>query len=576
MGIRPVSFQSAGQRSEHLIPGVFSRSNYVRESGGGASANRAVLIGESRGGEPNVLMFFTSPSEARDVLISGPLLDAVLMAFSPGNDLVPQRIGAMRVNPGTQATRTLSASAAAMITAKSAFYGLFANQLKMKLVAGSAAGSKKLIVSWRGSEYSMDDIIRASFEITYIGTGGTAATMSISKTALTTSVTGAAGDNLNMSFASFETIEELATAINDTGKYSCTMKTTNPSDLSAHLDSVTAVDIKTAKTAYSNLQAVIDELEACPFIDSAVFTDAATRVVPDNITDWVTFSGAVHGSITATEYADTLTALETEDVSIIGTPSTDEAIHILIKNHCVLMSGTTGRKERTFVVGGPVGETVDQAIARAKNLNSKYGTLAYPGFTQYDTGDPSKTKTYAPSMYAAKLLGQEAALAINEPWTNKSVDILKWEKTLTNGDLEKLIAAGVTAGARSQDNRLVTIRALTTYQGSELQLCERSMVREDLYMNRDLRDSLSAGIGSPEGLSDSSILTTLRIKADQWLSQGLIVKGDGGAPIWGATLRRSGDAVFLEYHSYLAAPSNFMFVTANQHVYSSSLTSVQL
>jgi len=577
MGINSVPFQSAGQRTEHLIPGVFSRSAYIREVGGGAPANRAVLIGEAKGGEPNVLYFFTSPSEAREVLAGGPLLESVLAAFDPGNDLVPQRIGAMRTNPGTQAQRQLSASSTAVILAKSAIYGLHANQLKMKLEAGTASGSKKITVDWKGSQIVKDNIVRPSFQIQYTGSGS-AAVMSITKTQITTTVTGATGDNLSVAFSSFATIDDVVNYINDTGKYSCVVKTTDGRQLSTHLDSATDVAIKaSAVIAYSNLQAIIDTLNSIAFIGSAAFIDAAgARTVPDNDTAFIYFSGGTHGSSTVTEYTATLTALEALDVSIIGTSSTDAAVHALIKAHCVFMSSTVNRRERTFVVGGAAGETVAQAIERAQSLNSKYGSLAYPGCIGYDFDDPSKTKTFAPSIYAAKLLGMEAAMAVNEPWTNKAVSVLGWEKNLTMTEVESLISAGVAVGGRSQDNRLVTVRAMTTYQGSDLQLCERSMVREDLYMGRDLREALSGGIGSVNALSDSSILATLGIKSSQWLAQGLIVKGDKPSGVWGATIRRSGDAVYLEYHSYLAAPTNFVFATANQHVYSSSLTSIQL
>ncbi len=574
MGIQSTGFQSAGQRTEHLIPGVFSRSNFVREVGGGVTANRGVLIGESRGGKPNTLLFFSSPSGARDTLVSGPLLDSVLAAFSPGNDITPQYVGAMRVNPGTQSQRQLLATATPMILVKSAFYGLFANQLKMKLETGTTG--KKFTMSWKGSEYVTDNIIRASFQILYTG-AGSAAVINITKTGITTTCTGATGDNLAIDFASYSTIQDLVDFINDTGKYTCVLKSTDGKQLSTQLDSVTSADIKTgAVIMYSNVQALIDALAASPFIGSATFIDAATtRTIPTVDSGYIYFTGGTHGAITASEYSATLTALEGEDVSIIGTSATDEAIHILIKNHCVLMSSTNGRKERTFIVGGPTGETVAQATARAVNLNSKYGTLAYPGYVHYDNDDSSKLKTYSPAMYAAKLLGMETILAINEPWTNKSVDVLAWEKNLTTSELETLIRAGVTAGGKSQDGRLVTIRALTTYQGSELQLCERSMVREDLYMARDIREALSAGIGSANGMSDSSITTVFKVKASQWLAAGLVVDGGSGA-VWGISISRVGDATYIEYHTYLTAPTNFLFATANQHVYSGSTSTISV
>lgn len=577
MGVDSVPFQSAGQRTEHYIPGAYSRTNYVKSAGGGVSANRAVFIGESKGGKPNTLYWFYSPSEAIDTLRSGPLLEAVLCAFSPGGDLVPQMVGAMRTNPGTQSSRTLKASTTDVILVKAWDWGLHTNQLKMKLEAGTAAGSKKVTLSFLGSESAIDNIVRPSIEIQYVG-AGSAATMSISKTALTTTVTGA-DDSLNVDFASFPTIEDLVNYINDHSAYTCVAKTGDLTQKSAHLDGVTGQAIKaTSYVAYSNLQAIIEAIAKNPYAYSAAFVDAApTRVVPDVDTDWVYFSGGSHGACTVTEYTASLSALENEDVQIIGSSATDEAVHILIRNHCINMSSVEGRKERMFLVGGAAGETVDQAIARAKNLATDTGSLAYPGFVHYDFSDYSVKKTYSPAMYAAKLIGQEVALAINEPMTNKSVDILSWEADLKKGDLVKLIQAGVTAGGKSQDNRLATIRSLTTYQGNELQRCERSMRRESNYMSRDLREAISKSVGSAgddsSGGTEEAIFWT-KVKA--WHGEGLIVKADDGSLAWGLVIRRSGSATYIEYHTYLTAPKNFFFITANQHVYEGSTESVSV
>jgi hypothetical protein len=572
MGIGSVAFESAGQRTEHYIPGAYSRTNFVNGEVGGTSANRAVIIGESDGGKPNTLYFFYSPSEAIETLRGGPLLEAVLCAFSPGGDLIPQYVGAMRVNPGTQASRALLKTAAQMVTVKTADYGLHTNQVKMKLVAGTQSGSKKIQVSFEGNEYTVDNIIMESFEIKYVGTGS-AAMMAITKTGLTTTVTGAAGDNLSIDFSAFATIDKLVNYINDHAAYTCVAKTPNAAtELSTHLDSVTSQDIKTATyVATSNLQAIIDALNSAPYIGSAeYYASATTRAVPDNDSDWVYFSGGTHGACTVTEYAATLDLLQTEEVSIIGTSSTDEAVHILIRNHCILMSGTEGRKERTFLVGGESGETVDQACTRAKNLATDTGSLAYPGFKAYGVLDASKIKLFSPAMYAAKLIGQEVALAVNEPMTNKSVDVLAWEKDLKKSELVQLIQAGVIAGGKSQDNRFATIRAVTTYQGNELQRCERSMKRESNYMARDLRDAIAKQVGKPgDASSNGTIEAIFWAKVADWFRQGLIVKDVKGRTAWGLLIRRVGSATYIEYHTNLTAPQNFFFITANQHYFGS-------
>jgi hypothetical protein len=402
--------------------------------------------------------------------------------------------------------------------------------------------------------------------------------MAITKTGLTTAVAGVADDNLNVDFGSYQTIEDLVSYINDHPGYTCQVLAADPKNLTACLDSVEDANIKNEYTANSDLQAIIDAIKQFSYADAQgiAFNNAApSRIVPDLDADWVYFSGGSNGSATVQAYSDAIDILETEDVNTIGTDTSDDAVHILIRNHCINMSSTEGRKERSFFVGGDLGETVEQIVERARILGSKYGSIAYPGGYAYDVLDYSKKEFVSPVFYAAKLIGQEMALAINEPSTNKSVDFLAWEKDLKRGEIVTLIKAGVTVGGKSQDNRIATIRSLTTHQGSELQCCERSMMRESMYMARDLRNAYISEIGKPGvdgSLGDAA--ATLNTKAGIWHKMGLIVRDDKGNLFWGLTLRRSGSATFIDYHDFLCAPQNFFFITAYEHVYEGSDVSV--
>jgi hypothetical protein len=576
MGVDAVAFQSAGQRTEHYIPGTYSRTNYVKNSGGGVSANNAIIIGESKGGKPNQLYVFYSPSEAKDVLRGGPLLEAVLHAFSPGNDLTPQYIGAMRVNVGTQANRVLRKSTQDIINIKSWDWGAHTNQMKMKLEEGSNTGYK-ISFSFGGNATEEDDISRPSFSILYTG-GGSAATLTITKTGLTTAVTGGEnGENLNLDFNSFPTLDDLVGYIADQPGYSISL-IGEGADKTVNLDSVAAQSIKTELVVKSDLQAIIDALNKNVYVGSgnAVFVASApSRVVPDFDTDWVYFSGGTNGTASVLEFSNTIDGLENEDVQIIGAATADEGVHILVRNHCINMNSVENRKERSCLLGGGLDESVDATIARAKNLGSKFCSLAYPGIYTYDPMDYTQKKYGAPYLYAAKLIGQEVSLAVNEPMTNKSVDTLAWEKDLKKGDITKLIKVGVTVGGKSQDNRLATIRNLTTHQGNELQCCERSMMREAMYMARDLRNSYisdvgKAGVDGAEGDAAATFWT----KVNSWYKQGLIVRDDEGNLAWGLVIRRVGSATFIEFHCYLTAPNNFFFIDMAVHVYEGSDVSV--
>jgi hypothetical protein len=558
MGVEGVNFQSAGQLTQHYIPGVYSRIDYVKNSGGGVSANNAVFVGESKGGEPNKLYWFYSPSEAIETLRDGALLKAVLHAFSP-------------------ASRTMRKGAVDTLIIPAWDWGIHTNSLKMKLENGSTKGYK-VTFSFKGSEVEADDIERPSFKIQYTGTG-TAAALAITKTKLTTAVTaGADGDNLNVSFDEYATIEDLANYINDQPNYTCIALAADLKNKSAELDAVTSAAIKAAQaTFYSNFQAVIDAIATVAWVDKSGMSvpAAAPRVTPDIDDDCVYFTGGSNGAASVSAYSDTIDNLENEDVNMIGCDTSDESVHILLKNHCVNMSGAENRKERSYFVGGALGESVDETITRAKNLGSKYGSIAYPGGYCYNALDMTQKEYVPPVFYAAKLLGQEAALAINEPMTNKSVGFLAWEKDLKKGDITALIKAGVTVGGKSQDNRIATIRSLTTHQGPELQCCERSMMRESMYMARDLRNAYIASVGKA-GVDGSlgDVQASFNTKVSVWHKLGIIVRDDEGNLAWGFNVRRAGGATYIEYHVYLTAPQNFFFITGYHHVYEGSDVSV--
>ena len=76
MGVSPAIFESGGQRSEHVVPGVYGRSFNV-SSPSGILAGNLCILGKSNGGEPYKMLEFGSLSDAQEVLVGGELLDAI-------------------------------------------------------------------------------------------------------------------------------------------------------------------------------------------------------------------------------------------------------------------------------------------------------------------------------------------------------------------------------------------------------------------------------------------------------------------------------------------------------------------
>ena len=192
MAIGKKTFQSAGQISQHLIPGAYSRIDSVKGAAGLASANKGVIMGQGKGGKPATLLQFNTVAEAVNTLRGGDLMEAVRLAFNPGNDYVPQTIYAMRVNTAGQGTASLLATADPMVTITSLDYGLWVNQIAVTLAQGSlGAGYWKVTISYQSDEDEVfDDIRRQSFTIQY--TAG-ACTMTIVNSSGAKTLTNSAG-----------------------------------------------------------------------------------------------------------------------------------------------------------------------------------------------------------------------------------------------------------------------------------------------------------------------------------------------------------------------------------------------
>ena len=239
----PGSYQNSIQRSAPSQPGTL-------ETG------RVAILGECEGEiKPNTPARFRLGAGAylKKQLVKGQLYDAARFAFKPSrNDPNEVRgaseVLAMRVNQALQAALVLkSAAPANLINLTTKGYGIAQNGIAAQVAAGgNGAYGKKVTITRPGYvDEVKDDLGRLpAFIIRYTGSG-TDAAMTISRTALTTSITGASGDNLSLSFATYDTVQKLVDAINATGKYEAIIVTTKPDTFKCEdLDFVTGADIK--------------------------------------------------------------------------------------------------------------------------------------------------------------------------------------------------------------------------------------------------------------------------------------------------------------------------------------------
>lgn len=567
MGVGAAIFESAGKRTEHFVPGVYSRS-YNVTSPSGVSAGNLCIMGTSTGGEPCKLYEFGSISEAQETLISGELLDAVAYAFSGSNDYIPQRIYAMRVNGGTRAKLTLKAGSIDLLRLIAWDYGRHTNQLKIRIDNGTVTNSKKLTIVYKTETKEVDNIVRQSIKIVSPKEN---ARVSIFENSISLSYTDKdETQTMTFNFDDFKTIGDLVAKINDSESFVAILLDTDFDFECKNLDTVSNSEIGEGLVLYSTFYEFKKELEKSEYL-SKVETLSTSRIVPENIS-FTYFSDGATSPYSNEDWRNALSELETKDIQILATPNTEQDIQTLIVNHCTSMSSTVNRKERTCFLGGLLDEDDEIALSKAKTYNNKLCSYVVDSV---EASNPisGKTEAVSGSILACMLAGMESSMAVHISLTNKTLKVLKFRKNRNITNLEKLIKGGVITCNPNPDNitDYVVIRAVTTYQQDDLISNERSMVREDLFMNRDLRKTFAPLIGTPNNASPSSIIQTLMNKGEEWADAGYIIRSDTNQAVWNISVKIDGDKIYLKFSRYLTAPTNFVFITVANYIYTSTV-----
>lgn len=577
MGVGPAIFESGGQRTEHWVPGSYSRS-YNTSSPNGVSAGNMVILGKSNGGKPFELLEFDGIASAQEVLVGGELLDAIGHAFTASNVYIPQRIFAMRVNDGTQSSVVLQSGSIPMIKVNSWDYGVHTNQLKIMISDGTVQNSKKINLVYKDIQEEVDNILQKAMNIVYYGDGQNAK-VSINANSISLSAESIPEgesestviDELTLNFEDFDTLDSLVSAINNSNSYQAIA---DDVDLpSVKLDTITnaAIDIENGLQLYANFDAFVETLKGMSLIGSLEILDNTTRQVPDNTESYVYFTGGTIGEYTITQWQQALQALEVKDIQIIATPSTDTSIHSLISSHCTSMSSTINRKERTAILGGGIGMADADGIAAAQGLNNKLISVVIDNALKTNAIS-GKIETITGAMLGVMLAAMESAMSPSTPLTFKTLNVLGFAKVRDIPNITALIRGGVTVCNPNPENlsEYICVRSVTTFQGNDLINNERSMVREDLFMNRDLRAQFIPVVGGP-GISTNAAIRTLTDRAKDWALNGYIVPNDANQNVWDIKCRVVGDKVYITYSRYLTAPVNFVFITAVNHVYTSTV-----
>jgi hypothetical protein len=539
------------------------------------------LLGTAQGGEPGVPQLWNTPTAAALVLRGGDLFEAIRYVYAPSAEILgASLVYTVRVagTGSARATVTIDdASAVDSIKIDARNWGVLDNQIQIKVEDGSDQvtypSGKKVTVS-RGSDvYFKDNIYRAAFSLRYTGLG-TACALTITATSLTTTATGATGDNLNLAFATYTTLDALIAAINGTvgGVYTAILLSPDGGDSTLELGQVTALDIKTAlKNITLIRQAITDWLnsDAQPLVVAS--KPAAAKTFPANVTAYL--AGGADGSApTAANWQAGLDALTTLNVSLITPLSFDPAIHDKVRVHVETVSADGKRPRRAFV-GGALGEyttTLNTILARPRAINSDRVAFLGQGVKLYNSA--GALTTFSPPFLAAMICGMQAGLPeIGDPLTFKQVAMSGLEWVPTGAEIELLIEGGVLPIEYVETRGFFrVVRGISTWLKSDAynrveistgdaldEVIRRVVTDLERFIGRKSAPILVHLIASQ---TETTLITLTR--------DNVIV----GEPAYqNISVQLTGDVAYVEFECSPAIPLNFIGVTIHANVFSGSV-----
>ncbi|WNL63637.1 tail sheath protein [Aeromonas phage ST4] len=537
--------------------------------------NAVAYVGKATGGKPKTALAFGSPDQAKRVLRSGELLDAVLKAFDPSDDTgAPSTVYAVRVNPAVQSTLALKDAADAdVINLASANYGQADNLIKVKVETGSISG-KTVSVSYGNDYLHGDNIGRAAFSVHYTGSE-TTAVMAVAADKLT--LTAGTGPAVEIAFADFGTVGAVVDKINSLGGYVAQVldRSDNMATLNG-LDFVTSQDVKTATyTARADLQAIVDWFNAVAFEYVTATRVAAVGKVPANI-PYTFLTGGAEGNTVTSDWSDALVALQNKDVQWLGATTGDAAIHAMVDTHVDFCSGTL-RRERRAILGTAAGTTDAQAVAAGKALNSKRTSLVHIGYYDYDQN--GKLVLFAPYMTAALIAAGFAGSNPGTPMTNKTLKVRGLERDVLNPtDTDPLLRGGVLP-VENTDAGYKVVQSISTWLGDrKYNNREQSCGAALDFTVRNVREALDALRGTKSnpllmsrGASITKTALTLLAKEEP---QGPgVLAGDAASPAFrNIATSIEGDVLRVQFECSPVIPNNYILVTVYARPYSGATT----
>jgi len=298
-----------------------------------------------------------------------------------------------------------------------------------------------------------------------IGYEGTTATVTISDSTLSTTVTGGSGANLSISLNQYLTLSDLAAYINSQTGYTCSVVAASTQTSPVALDNMSAQPIcSTAAdlTPGRIKKAAANFAKAAGQSAALSYSATATAGLPLPMASKVFLSGGSKGSTSAANIVSAVTEMESIDVNFVvplfsrdasediaeglsesGSTYTIDAVNALVKSHVLKMSTSKIKKHRSAFLSF-WGSYAD-AKSRAQSLANARVSLAMQKTSQANS--QGVVVNQLPWHTAAIAAGMQAA-GFYKSITNKFANVIAYTDPSgfdsgSPGQIEEALDAGL-------------------------------------------------------------------------------------------------------------------------------------
>jgi len=526
-----VYYDFAGQKI--IKPGSYTKRSFPAEQGLGNLTGRVIIMGEAtKGGIPfdaytdveDVINTVNGQAQALNVFGGGPLYYSTEFFLTPTKDPrfnTPSKADCIVVNQMTQASGTLNNSATPIIDVKFNKFGTDGNQAAIKDSAGSSTG-KLLQLLYKGEELlNKDNLTLPMFSLQYTG-ASTGALLSISATKITTVCSGATGDNLDITLSEYDDLGSLVNYINSKSVYTCLL--TGKSDEKVNIfDVVTSQDILTAAyPCVAIVEALIRAITGSESFTATLHT-GSTRLVPDNLSDYLFMAGGTVSAATTQNWTDALEKLEKYDVNCLVIASGSATIKALVSSHITKMNGLTVKKYRQAISGASTVEnTKSSRIAEMKSLNNAYFEYCVSPFKRYDyVNKEVPTNDFEAYYLGAMIAGLRYSNNVGMDVVFKYLDVLSTPE-IAEEDQNDYAEAGATLIQKTNNvfNGTQNFEILinnSTFQGSQVTRTNPACVYEINVLTKYYEEYITEQLRALDGVANSVVIATIQNKITTYL-----------------------------------------------------------